>query len=467
MKGWRKMGKEIKLNVFEMAGAMHNSHGLWKHPNSRRHERYKDLDYWIDLAELLEKGRFDAVFFADVAGIYDVYEKSKEPAIRDGVQVPLNDPAFIVPAMASVTEHLSFAVTVSTTYEHPFSNARRFSTLDHLTKGRVAWNIVTSYLPNAARNYGFEEMKKHDERYEQADEFLEVSYKLWEGSWEDHAVIADVDKEVLIDPSKVHEINHMGKFYSVQGPHLTEPSLQRTPVIYQAGTSERGRDFAAKHAECVFVGGPTPEKIRYYIQDIKNRAEKYGRNPEHIQTFTFLNVIVAETTEEAQAKYEEYNRLWSPDAAKAQYGGSSGYDLAEYDDPEAYFEYKHTEHGQTRAASLTKDSPTKLKVKDVLDRFENLDRDHVFVGNPIEVADAIEQYFYETGVDGFNLMHLVTPQSLEDFVELIVPELQRRGLYKQEYEQGTFREKLFGREKATLPSDHPGAIFRKQRVLQD
>ncbi|MCS0542529.1 NtaA/DmoA family FMN-dependent monooxygenase, partial [Aeromonas veronii] len=242
------MTKQIRLNVFDMTSAMHNSHGLWKHPNSERHTQYKDLDYWIDLAKLLERGKFDAVFFADVLGIYDVYKQSKHPSIRDGVQVPLNDPAFVVPAMASVTEHLSFAVTVSTTYEHPFGHARRFSTLDHLTKARIAWNIVTSYLPNAARNFGLPEMLKHDARYDLADEFLEVSYKLWEGSWEDNAVIADASQEILIDPSKVHEINHKGEYFSVEGPHLSEPSIQRTPVIYQAGTSERGKEFAAKHA---------------------------------------------------------------------------------------------------------------------------------------------------------------------------------------------------------------------------
>ncbi|MDQ0268823.1 LLM class flavin-dependent oxidoreductase [Cytobacillus purgationiresistens] len=460
------MGKQIQLNAFEMAGPMHNSHGLWKHPDSKRHLHYNDLNYWIDLAKLLEKGKFDAIFFADVAGVYDVYQKSKAPAIREGVQFPLNDPALIVSAMASVTTDLAFAVTVSTTYEHPFSNARRFSTLDHLTKGRVAWNIVTSYLPNAAKNYGLANMVKHDERYNRADEFLEVSYKLWEGSWEEGAVVADVDHHTLINPDKVHEINHSGKYYQVAGPHMTDPSLQRTPVIYQAGTSEKGRDFAAKHAECVFVGGPTNEKIRYYIQDIKNRAEGYGRNPDSIKAYTFLNVIVAQTTEEAEKKYEEYSRLWSSDAAKAQYGGSSGYDLDEYKDLDAYFEYKHTEHGQTRAASLTKDAPKKLTVREVLERFETIDRNHVIVGNPTEVADAIQFYFEDTGIDGFNLAHLVTPKSLEEFIDFVVPELQRRGIYKNEYDQGTFREKIFGPGRSLLSSDHPGAKFRHKHVQQ-
>jgi FMN-dependent oxidoreductase (nitrilotriacetate monooxygenase family) len=454
------VGRQLKLNAFDMTSAMHNSHGLWKHPDNERALRYKDLDYWVKTAKLLERGKFDAVFFADVAGVYDVYQQSKSPSIRDGVQVPLNDPAFVVPAMAYATSNLSFAITVSTTYEHPFSHARRFSTLDHLTKGRVAWNVVTSYLPNAAKNFGLESMIKHDERYELADEFLEVSYKLWEGSWEEDAVLLDTKNKVYADPSKVHEINHEGKYFNVQGPHLSEPSLQRTPVIYQAGTSERGRDFAAKHAECVFVGGPTPEKLRYYIEDIRSKAEKYGRNPEHIQAFTFLSVVVAETTEEAELKFEEIARLWSPDTAKAQYGGSSGYDLSEYHDLDAFFEYKHTEHGQSRAASLTKHAPKKLTVREILQKFETLDRKHVLVGNPMEIADSIQYYFEETGVDGFNFAPLISPGGLEDFINLVVPELQKRGIYKTEYKPGTFREKLFGSGQRQVCEGHPASKYR-------
>jgi FMN-dependent oxidoreductase (nitrilotriacetate monooxygenase family) len=459
------MTKQIRLNAFDMTSAMHNSHGLWKHPLSKRHIQYKDLDYWVELAKLLERGKFDAVFFADVLGIYDVYQDSKNPSIRDGLQVPLNDPAFVVPAMAAVTEHLSFAVTVSTTYEQPFGHARRFSTLDHLTKGRIAWNVVTSYLPNAARNFGLQEMIKHDERYQIADEFLDVSYKLWEGSWEDGAVTVDFAKEELVDPSKVHEINHKGHYFQVEGPHLSEPSLQRTPVIYQAGTSERGREFAAKHAECVFIGGETPEKIKFHIEDIRSRAEQHGRNPNHIKAFTFLNVVVAKTTLEAEEKFKEVAQYWSPDAAKAQFGGSSGYDLSQYKDLDSPFEYKHTEHGQSRAASLTTDAPKKLTVREVLGRFETLNRDNILVGNPIEVADAIQFQFEESGVDGFNLAHLVTPQSLEDFVDLVIPELQKRGIFKKEYEQGTFREKLFEDSTGLLPEDHPGSRYRIKTAI--
>jgi FMN-dependent oxidoreductase (nitrilotriacetate monooxygenase family) len=455
------MTKQIRLNAFDMTSAMHNAHGLWKHPENQRPLRYKELDYWVEIATLLEKGKFDALFLADVIGVYDIYQDSIAPSLRDGVQVPLIDPAYVIPAMANATKHLSFAVTSSTTYDHPFSHARKFSTLDHLTKGRLAWNVVTSYLPNAARNFGLDAMIKHDERYDLADEFLEVCYKLWEGSWEEGAVIRDSSKQTFVDPSKVHKIDHVKKYFSVEGPHLSEPSLQRTPVLYQAGTSERGRTFAAKHAECVFVGGAAPEKLKFYIEDIKNKAESFGRNPNHIKAFTYLSVVVGETTEEATRKFEKFASYWSPNAAKAQYGGSSGYDLSQYKDLDAYFEYKHTEHGQSRAASLTKDAPQKLTVREVLTKFETIDQKNILVGNPRDVADAIQFYFEETGVDGFNFAPFISPGCLEDFIELVVPELQNRGIYKKDYEPGTYREKLFGKGKNLLGKDHFAAGFRK------
>lgn len=457
----RAMGKRIIMNAFDMNSAMHNSHGLWKHPDNERH-RYTDLAYWAEMARLLERGKFDALFLADVVGIYDVYKTSRDPAIRDAVQVPLNDPALIVPAMASVTENLSFAVTVTTTYEHPYAHARRFTTLDHLTRGRIAWNIVTSYLPNAALNHGLDKMIMHDDRYELADEFLEVAYKLWEGSWEDDAVVRDTERGVYSEPGKVHLINHEGRFFRVPGPHLSEPSLQRTPVLYQAGSSERGRAFAAKHAECVFVGGNSKESLKANIQDIRNQAEQLGRDPQRIKMFTGLNVIVGDTQEEAEAKLQEYAGLWSPEAALAQFGGSSGYDLSAYD-PDSYLAYRATDHGQSRAAQFTKHVQNRLTVKEVMERIGTLDnrQGRLLVGTPGQIADYMQEQVEETGLDGFNLAHLITPGSLREFVDQVVPELQRRGVYQSEYEQGTLREKLFGAGNRSLPADHPAAQYRK------
>ena len=222
--------------------AGHISHGLWVHPDNNRH-RFNDLEFWTELAKLLEYGAFDAVFLADVIGAYDGFLGGPETALREAVQIPNNDPLLVIPAMAAVTRGLGFAATFSVTYEPPFAFARRMSTLDHLTRGRVAWNVVTSYLPNAARNFGLADEIDHDHRYEIADEYMDVCYKLWEGSWDDDAVIQDREHRVYTDPAKVRHINHEGTYYRVAGPHLSQPSPQRTPVIYQAGSSDAGRGF--------------------------------------------------------------------------------------------------------------------------------------------------------------------------------------------------------------------------------
>lgn len=226
------MGKKrIYLNAFEMNCVGHQSPGLWRHPDDQS-ERYKDLDYWVDLAKTLEKGYFDGIFIADVIGIYDVYGNDKETTLREATQVPVNDPMMLVSAMAHATEHLGFGITCSTTFEHPYTFARRMSTLDHLTKGRIAWNIVTSYLESGTKNIDIGEKFQHSERYAIADEYLEVCYKLWESSWEEGAVKRDRESGVYTDPEKVHGIEHHGKYFDVPGIHLCEPSPQRTPVLY-------------------------------------------------------------------------------------------------------------------------------------------------------------------------------------------------------------------------------------------
>ncbi|MFC7765062.1 NtaA/DmoA family FMN-dependent monooxygenase [Leucobacter soli] len=218
----------IHLNLFTMNTVGHLSPGVWRHRRDRS-RRYTELDYWLGIARTAEAGLLDAVFFADVLGSYDVYRGGPEAAIAGGVQVPVNDPLQLVPAMASVTEHLGFGVTASTSFEHPFPFARRMSTLDHLTGGRVGWNVVTSYLGSGARNLGLDGQVSHDRRYDIAEEYLEVCYKLWQRSWEDDAVIEDRERGVFADPERVHPIAHRGEFFTVPGFHLSEPSPQRTP----------------------------------------------------------------------------------------------------------------------------------------------------------------------------------------------------------------------------------------------
>jgi alkanesulfonate monooxygenase SsuD/methylene tetrahydromethanopterin reductase-like flavin-dependent oxidoreductase (luciferase family) len=262
----------------------HIQHGMWTHPRDRSTE-YNTIRYRQDLARLAERGRFDGIFLADIVGVYDVYRGGPAPSIVDAVQIPVNDPMMVVPVMAAVTEHIGFGVTANLTYEPPYLFARRMSTLDHLTGGRVGWNIVTGYLDSAARGMGLTAQPDHDGRYDAADEYMSVVYKLWEASWEDGAVRRDKKNRIFADPTKIHRVRHHGPRYQVDAIHLSEPSLQRTPVLYQAGSSSRGRGFAATHAECVFVFGADKRITRDLVADIRSRATAHGRDPKDILIF--------------------------------------------------------------------------------------------------------------------------------------------------------------------------------------
>ncbi|CAJ7699377.1 monoxygenase [Burkholderia pseudomallei] len=299
--------KKILLNAFDMNCVGHINHGLWTHPRDRS-AQYTDLDYWSDLARTLERGKFDAIFLADIVGVYDVYGGGPDLALRESVQVPVNDPLLLVPAMAQVTKHLGFGVTANLTYEPPYLFARRMSTLDHLTKGRIGWNIVTGYLDSAARGMGLARQIGHDDRYARADDYMEVVYQLWERSWDDDAVIRDRAARVFARPDKVRRVRHDGPYYSVDAIHLSEPSPQRTPVLYQAGASARGVEFAAKHAECVFVNGQSKAAARSAVADIRAAAARIGRDPASIKVFAGITVVTDENERAAREKFDEYRR---------------------------------------------------------------------------------------------------------------------------------------------------------------
>ncbi|MEV6521355.1 LLM class flavin-dependent oxidoreductase [Longispora sp. NPDC051575] len=456
------MPKRIHVNLFEMNCVGHISHGLWTHPDNNRH-RFNDLEFWTELAKLLEYGAFDAVFLADVIGAYDGFRGGPETALREAVQIPNNDPLLLIPAMAAVTRNLGFAATFSTTYEPPFAFARRMSTLDHLTKGRVAWNVVTSYLPNAARNFGLADEVEHDRRYAIADEYLHVLYKLWEGSWDDDAVIRDVENRVYTDPAKVRYINHVGEHYRVAGPHLSEPSRQRSPVIYQAGASDAGREFASRHAEAVFVGGSTLHDVRANIEDTKDRAVRHGRARDDIRFLAGASVIVGKSDEDVERKVEAFRKLRSVDGHLAHAG--AGLDWTRYDRSEKVADIiARQDPGHQRLGSRFRENDT---VGDVLDRFTGFDRGPFFVaGTPKVVADQLERWVDEGGIDGVNLRQFLTPGTAEDFIELVVPELRARGRYRESYDDGeTLRERLFGAGRPRLPAAHPGARYRDPASL--
>ena len=437
------MSKQIRFNAFQMNTVSHQSPGLWTHPRDTGH-RYTDPDHWTDLARLLEVGLFDAVFLADVLGAYDVYQGSADAALRHAVQAPLNDPLALVPLMAQVTNHLGFGVTCALTYEHPYTFARRISTLDHLTRGRIGWNIVTGYLDSAARNLGLDRQPGHDERYDLADEYMDVVYKLWEKSWDDDAVVNDKARGVYAEPSRIHAINHEGRFYKVPGFHLCEPSPQRTPLLYQAGTSPRGTAFAARHAECTFVSGPSKTVVRKYADDLRTAVRAAGRDGDDLKIYAQALIVTAPTEAEAWARYEDFRNHVDIEAALALLSGWTGIDFSQFP-LDATVEYIESDAGRSALASFTQADPDRTWTVREAALFIGLGgRGPVLVGDPGQVADQLEAWQDDTGIDGFNLAFAVAHDSMRDVVELIVPALQRRGRYRTAYDGGTLRGQVLG-----------------------
>jgi alkanesulfonate monooxygenase len=453
------MTKQIRLNAFAMNCVAHQSPGLWTHPRDRT-LGYNRLPYWLDLARVLERGRFDGLFLADVLGVYDVFGNSPDAALRNAAQTPANEPLMLIPAMAAVTQNLGFGVTSNLSFEPPYPFARRMSTLDHLTEGRVGWNVVTGYLDSAARGAGKDKQTAHDDRYEIADEYMELVYKLWEGSWEDGAVLRDRARGIFADPSKVHRIEHEGNNYRLNAIHLSEPSPQRTPVLYQAGTSPRGRQFAAQHAECVFMSGPSAKIIGPRVAAIRAQAKEIGRNPAEILMFSMMTIILGRTEAEAKAKYADYRAHIAPEGALALMSGWTGVDFSTYD-LDQQVRHVQNDAGRTALDNVTRADPDRVwTVREVVEHVGIGGAGPVVVGTPEKVADDIEAWFEQTDVDGLNVAFATSPGDFEDIADMLVPELTRRGRYKDAYAQGTLREKLFGAGRARLTAEHPAAQYR-------
>jgi long-chain alkane monooxygenase len=453
------MSRHLLLNAFHMNTVGHQSPGLWTHPRDRsRH--YTDLSQWTDLARTLERGLFDGLFLADVLGVYDVYAGSRNAALKHAVQIPVNDPSLLIPAMAHVTEHLGFGVTCTLSYEPPYPFARRMSTLDHLTKGRIGWNIVTGYLDSAAKGMGKKNQDSHDRRYDVAEDYMQVVYKLWEGSWADDAVKADKASRIFADPARVRAVQHQGEFYQLDAIHLSEPSPQRTPVLYQAGASGRGRGFAAAHAEAVFINGPSAAVVAPYVADIRKRAVEAGRSGEDIRILSMATVIPGRDDKEAESKHAEYRRYVDHEAALALLSGWTGIDLSKYglDD---VLRAEKTEASQSVVAAFTTADPSvQWTMRKLAEKAAIGGRGPVFVGGPKTIVDQMLAFADQTGVDGFNLAYAVFPESFTDFIDLVVPELQKRGRYKIAYAKGTLREKLFPQRGPRLSATHPAAGYR-------
>lgn len=450
------MTKPIRFNAFEMNCVGHQSPGLWRHPRDRSWS-YNELDYWTDLAKLLETGYFDSIFIADVVGYYDVYKGSLHHALEQGVQIPVNDPLQLANPIAQATQHLGIGITASTSFEHPYTFARRISTADHHTKGRVGWNIVTSYLESGAKNTGAAGLRSHDNRYDVAAEYVEVLYKLLEGSWEDGAVLRDRERGVFADPSKIHEIGHHGTYFDVPGYHLSEPSPQRTPVLFQAGASGAGKAFASGHAECVFISNPLKGPTAAYVREIRKGAEAAGRDPKKLLVYAMATIIVDETDEKAQTKLREYQQYASYDGALVLMSGWTGIDFGRYAPTDTV---KKVETNAIISAVEHLANGEKTWTIEELAKWGSIGgMGPLFVGSASTVADLLQDWVEATDVDGFNLAYAVAHETFADVIGHLVPELQKRGVYPTAYREGTLREKLFG-DGPRLPASHPAASYR-------
>lgn len=448
--------RPIRLNAFDMACVGHIQHGMWTHPRDHSSD-YTSLDHWVRLARMLERGLFDGLFLADVLGAYDVYGGNPDASLRGGVQIPLLDPMALVPAMAFATTHLGFGVTCNLAYEAPFLFARHMATLDHLTHGRIGWNIVTGYLDSAARAMGFDAQMEHDDRYDLADEYLQVVYALWEGGWADDAVMRDRRRGIYTDPRRVRPVHHHGKQFQVDAVPLWEPSPQRTPVLYQAGASDRGRAFAARHAECVFVNGSTKQHVRRIVADLRARAA-----PRPMLVFVGASVVTGRTEKDARELLAEYRRYASVEGALAHAAASLGIDFARYgmDEP---IEAGATQAIRSNVEAITASLGRGWSKRQLIDRIVLGSRQPPIVGSPEQVADQLIAWVSEADVDGFNLSRTVVPECLESFIDLVLPILQERGVYKRDYAPGTYRQKLFGCGDL-LPDEHPAAAARWSAV---
>ena len=445
--------KDMLLFAFDMNCVAHQSQGLWRHPRDCA-SNYTDMSYWTGIAKTLERGFFDGIFLADVSGLYDVFEGSPRAAIASATQVPTNDPFTLVPLMAGVTSHLTFGVTGNLSLESPYLFARRVSSLDHLTSGRFGWNIVTGYLDSAHKGMGEEGKQGHDVRYDIADEYMEIVYRLWEESWEDDAVVRDSDSGIFAEPSKVHEIVHEGKYFSMKGIHLCEPSPQRTPLLFQAGTSKKGRAFAGKHAECVFIVGNDPQAQSGVVEQLRQQASLNGRDPKDLKVIGGLSVVVGNSDSEAKEKFDDYRQYGSQQGALALLSGWSGMDLSLEDDK------KRIEQDNGDAIRGVYQHAGVSSMQEWVDRTTVGGATETIVGSPVTVVDQMNDWLDISGLDGFNLAYTVMPECVEDFVDLVVPELQNRGLMKTSYKEGTFRNKLYGKGNY-LNDSHPASKYRR------
>ncbi len=428
------MSRQLRLGAFMRPVSIHTA--AWRYPGAFPDANF-NFKHLKRFAQTLERGKFDAFFMADHLAVLNM----PMDALKRSATVTSIDPPTLLPALAAVTEHIGLIATGSTTFDAPYHLARRFASLDHLSGGRAAWNIVTTSNPDAALNFGLDDHMEHDERYRRAREFYDVVTGLWD-SWADDAFIRDVEAGIYFDPAKLHVLNHKGKYYQVRGPLNVGRPIQGWPVIVQAGASEAGKQLAAETAEMVFAGvGQLADGKKLYA-DIKGRMKAVGREPDQLKILPGAFVVVGDTVEEAKAKRAHLDSLVHYDSAIASLSIALGTDASKFDPDGPLPEIPPTnasQSGRERAIALAKrDNLTVRQLAQRLGGFAGLS----FVGTPQTIAEQMEQWLMEEGSDGFNVMFPYLPEGLDDFVDRVVPELQRRGLFRKEYEGTTLRENL-------------------------
>ncbi len=432
--------RKAHLLAFIQHGVNSHATGMWRHRRDKVNWDWRRPPYWQHMARTMERGLFDAIFIADELAPYNNYENSSDACVKYAVQCPTHEPSTIVPIIAAATEHLGVGVTLSTAFEHPYSMVRRLSSLDHLSGGRVAWNIVSSYSRSEWDAYGAEMTLRHG-RYERMEEYMELCYKLWD-SWEPDAIVADKESGVFADPAKVHEVNHRGEFFRCKARSFVCRSPQGRPVLWQAGSSDRGRDFAAKHAEAVFAVHPTVERMRQYTDDLDRRLTKFDRRPGSVKLIYGMQTVVAETRREAVEKHERIKEQIPLEGALAWISGHFGPDFSKYDLDEHVQNIEIPGIQGLFESVLYAKNGAPLTVREAALYYAQGMGMPVVIGTPAEVVDQMEVFMDQGGADGFMLIATYTPGCFEEFVDLVVPELQRRDRFRTRYSGETLRENL-------------------------
>jgi FMN-dependent oxidoreductase (nitrilotriacetate monooxygenase family) len=433
--------KNAHLLAFIQHGVNSHATGMWRNPKDKINWDWTRPPYWQHMARTMERGLFDAIFIADELAPYNNYEGSSDACVKHAVQCPTHEPSTLVPILTTATEHLGVGVTLSTAFEHPYSMVRRLSSLDHLSGGRVAWNIVSSYSKSEWDAYGAS-MSVRQDRYARMEEYMDLCHKLW-SSWEPDAIVADKASGIYADPAKVHEVRHEGEYFRCRGRSFVCRSPQGHPVLWQAGSSDRGRDFAAKHAEAVFAVHPTVERMRQYTDDLNQRLYgKFDRRPGSVKLIYGLQTVVAETRSEAQEKHERIKAQIPLEGALAWISGHFGPDFSKYSLDEHVQNIEIPGIQGLFESIIYAKNGAPLTVREAALYYAQGMGMPIAVGTPSDIADQMEHYMDEGGADGFMLIATYTPGCFEEFVDLVVPELQRRGRYRKRYPGNTLRENL-------------------------